>query len=93
MPMPIDSPTTVAHRGHADPARAALLLGAVVEARAAVARERRLPRGGEGLEARVTLLATLESYASLLAEQGCPIPYAMRDELRIQRLMSAPRRG
>ena len=92
MLMPIESQPFATTRGQGPPPGTQTLLAAVVEARAAVARERQQPRGGDGVEARVVLLEALEAYAACLAEHRCPIPYAMRDELRIQRLMAAPRR-
>lgn len=62
------------------------LWNAVVTARVALARERRMPQGSSVPLARADLLSALEAYVKCLGERGRPIPYVMRDELRIQRL-------
>jgi hypothetical protein len=43
--------------------------------------------------ARDQVLRALEAYAACLAEQRRPIPYALRDELRLLRLTSSAERG
>ncbi len=58
----------------------------VVKARTALASQRRLPIGNASSVARADLLYALEAYAVSLTENGRPIPYALRDELRLQRL-------
>jgi hypothetical protein len=65
----------------------------VLEARAALAHERHLPTSGLVPDARLALVDALESYVESLDGRGYPVPYALRDELRLQRLTSAPRRG
>lgn len=66
------------------------LWGAVVTAREALARQRQQPQRTSDPEARAALLDALEAYVESLEERGLPIPYAIRDELRIQRLTSPP---
>ena len=58
----------------------------VVRARTALASQRRLPIGNASSEARADLLSALEAYAVSLTDHGRPIPYTLRDELRLQRL-------
>jgi hypothetical protein len=58
----------------------------VVKARSVVTSQRRLPVGGSSSIARAALLAALEAYAVSLTNHGRPIPYALRDELRLTRL-------
>src|SRR4051812_7655314 len=58
----------------------------VVEARTAVASQRRLPAGGSSAIARAELLSALEAYAVSLTNHRRPIPYTLRDELRLKRL-------
>jgi hypothetical protein len=58
----------------------------VVKARNAVALQRRLPVGTTSSMARAELLSALEAYAVSLTNHGRPIPYALRDELRMRRL-------
>ncbi len=57
---------------------------AVLGARTDVAHERGLS-GQSGSSARVALVKALDSYVKSLAERGHPVPYALRDELRLQR--------
>lgn len=64
----------------------ALLLRDVVEARALVAEERHA--AGTSVahsDARAGLLYALEAYTAALTSQRLPVPYALRDELRIRR--------
>ena len=61
----------------------------VVRARAVVERERRVPVNGSCASARSDLLAALEAYVASLAIHARPVPYALRDELRLQRLTSS----
>ncbi|MGZ4428538.1 MAG: hypothetical protein ACXVEU_09910 [Nocardioidaceae bacterium] len=60
------------------------------EARAMVAEQRRDPRGPWGAgppSARQAMLLALEAYADGLAARRLPVPYLLRDELRLhQRL-------
>ena len=58
----------------------------VLSARAAWAHERHLPQRGLEPNARVALLDALEIYVKSLDQRGHPVPYALRDELRLQRL-------
>ncbi len=66
-----------------------VLWNTVVAARAVHAEQRQLPHGASAMEARVGLLRALEAYVESLTERGWPIPYAIRDELRIQQLSCA----
>ncbi len=64
----------------------------LLSARDAVTRSRRLPMDAVSSSARHDLLAALEAYVACLIEHHRPIPYALRDELRLQQLtMSADR--
>jgi hypothetical protein len=58
----------------------------VVQARAVVASQRRSPIGNSALIARAELLCALEAYAVSLTNHRRPIPYTLRDELRLTRL-------
>lgn len=63
------------------------LFGDVVRARDEVVRVRRVQlasRADLG-SARHGLVVALEAYTSGLARLGRPVPYALRDELRLQR--------
>jgi len=66
----------------------AALWDEVVAARAALARQRQQPQRTSDPEVRAALLDALEAYVESLDQRGLPIPYAIRDELRIQRLTS-----
>ena len=57
---------------------------AVLNARADLARERDRTQRDPG--ARIAFVEALQSYVNSLAERGHPVPYALRDELRLQRL-------
>ena len=61
----------------------------LLRARAEVAEQRHVARGGPIPNARVELLSALEAYVACLASRGRPIPYALRDELRLSRLTSS----
>jgi hypothetical protein len=61
----------------------------VLSARAAWAHERHLPQRGLEPSARAALLDALEVYVKSLDQRGHPVPYALRDELRLQRLTCA----
>jgi hypothetical protein len=62
---------------------------AVLRARTAWAQERHLPRRGLEPDARRALLDALEAYVKSLDERGHPVPYALRDELRLHRALLA----
>jgi hypothetical protein len=62
------------------------LWDAVINARAAWARERHLPHRDSEPNARLALLDALEAYVKSLDERGHPVQYALRDELRLQQL-------
>lgn len=65
------------------------LLRQVNVARAEMASERRQTAGAAlNLAARRTFLDALEQYASALAKAGRPLPYQLRDELQLYRLVS-----
>jgi hypothetical protein len=68
----------------------ASLWDAVLTARVALVHERHLHPRPTGLSARAVLLEALEAYVRSLEERSHPIPYALRDELRLQRLTCAP---
>ena len=65
----------------------ALLFHEVVGARAAMTVARRAPLGRSRLTdaPRTRLLFALEAYAAELEALHVPVPYAIRDDLRIQR--------
>ena len=65
---------------------ASVLWNKVIEARSVVARQRNLPNAQLNWVARADLVSALEAYVAHLADHGRPIPYALRDELRIRRL-------
>ena len=67
----------------------ATLWDAVLTARAALVHERHLHRRLSEPTARGALLEALEAYVRSLEERSHPIPYALRDELRLQRLTCA----
>ena len=64
-----------------------MLLQDVLDARRALAEDRRAPTGPKGSSgaARGDLLCALDAYTAALASRHLPVPYALRDELRIQR--------
>lgn len=64
---------------------------AVLNARTAWAQERHLPQRGLEPIARATLLDALEAYVESLDARGYPVPYALRDELRLRRLTCGAR--
>ena len=69
------------------------LLGDVVRARDAICEVRRehASSRSEVGHARHDLVTALEAYTSCLQRLGRPVPYALRDELRLQRsLEGAP---
>lgn len=61
---------------------------AVVRARAAWARERHLPQKGSASSTRTELRHALEAYVRSLDDRGRPVPYVLRDELRLMRLLA-----
>ena len=63
-----------------------ILWDEVVKARAVVAQQRHLPSSRTSSIARAELLSALEAYVKSLTNQRRPIPYGLRDELRIRRL-------
>ena len=64
----------------------AVLWEAVLRARADLARQRHLGQGKLDSSAQAALLEALESYVKSLIDRGHPVPYALRDELRLHRL-------
>lgn len=60
---------------------------AVLSARAAWAHERHLPQRVLEPDARRALHDALEAYVTSLDERGHPVPYALRDELRLHRAL------
>jgi hypothetical protein len=65
----------------------AALFQEVVNARAAMTVARRAPLGTSSVVdvARTRLLLALEAFTAELAARNLPVPYAIRDDLRIQR--------
>ena len=63
------------------------LLGDVVRARNTTHEVRRVPAHSrlDINNARHDLVVALEAYTSYLTAVGSPVPYALRDELRLQR--------
>jgi hypothetical protein len=63
------------------------LLRDVVRARQAILKVRQVPMNNraEVGNARHDLVLALDAYTSCLEEMGRPVPYALRDELRLQR--------
>lgn len=79
--------STTGHRPfRTTPASPPVLRLAVVEARASLAWEREQAPSSPAPEARAALLEALEAYVASLEEARLPVPYAMRDEVRIRRL-------
>lgn len=70
------------------------LLDEVINARAMLA-NRRHANGSQALmdDARGQMLATLEAYTTALRDLRLPVPYALRDELRVQRSAYRGSRG
>ncbi len=64
-----------------------VLFQEVTSARAAMVVARRAPLGTPGLVevTRTRLLRALEAYAAELDARNLPVPYGIRDDLRIQR--------
>jgi hypothetical protein len=58
----------------------------VLRARIDMADERASPGGHRQPSARSALVMALDAYVMSLTERGHPVPYALRDELRLQRL-------
>jgi hypothetical protein len=74
---------------HDEEGELSALLRAVNRARSEMASERRLISGAAlNLAARRSFLDALEQYASALASAGRPLPYQLRDELQLYRLIS-----
>lgn len=93
--MPVQFPFVVALDSSPTPERRltpAAMWERVLSARTTLAYERHLPQRGLEPTARLALLDALESYVKSLDERGHPVPYALRDELRLQRLTSVPSR-
>ena len=88
--MPTPSPSTGFPTSAGRPNVSLHLWDAVVRARSVVDRQRQLPQSSSTPMARVELLEALEAYVADLDAQGRPIPYAMRDELRLQQLTCPP---
>jgi hypothetical protein len=79
-------PSTAAHPAFGyDPLGA--LIQEVISARSAMTVARRAPLGASNVleVTRTRLLHALEAYTAALNERHLPVPYAIRDDLRIQR--------
>ena len=63
-----------------------VLWNRVVRARALVTQQSFLPISRSNAIARAELLSALEAYVASLTKHGWPIPYGLRDELRIRHL-------
>jgi hypothetical protein len=79
-------PTTENPAFRLDPLSA--LIQEVISARAAMTAARRAPLGASNIVevTRTRLLLALEAYTAELDARHLPVPYAIRDDLRIQRL-------
>ena len=66
----------------------------LVSARAAVVEARQGPQGAASMTeaARQRLIAALEAYTAELQAHNLPIPYRLRDDLRLQRRALGPSR-
>lgn len=64
---------------------------AVLRARIELADERASPGPHRPPSARWVLVEALDAYVSSLTDRGHPVPYALRDELRLQRRTCAGR--
>jgi hypothetical protein len=78
-------PSTAAPASRPDPLCA--LIQEVISARAAMTVARRAPLGASNMVhvTRTRLLHALEAYTAELDARHLPVPYAIRDDLRIQR--------
>lgn len=86
--MPI--PRSVAHPS--EDGSLEVLLETLLSARQDVRRLRRTPNDQRGLHAaQQSLLTAMESYAAALTEQGLPMPWKLRDDLRLQRSIGGQR--
>jgi hypothetical protein len=66
-----------------------VLWATVLSARTVVAEERTSTRGGhQRTAARAVLVRALDAYVLSLKTRGYPVPYALRDEVRLLRLTS-----
>ena len=94
MPAPLQSRRSPALAGPPPEADPGVLWERVVACRLALRRERSQPANSSAHGvARDNFLRALEAYASCLAAHRRPIPYALRDELRLLRLTSSAERG
>jgi hypothetical protein len=73
-----------AHETDFDPVQAALWKD-LLAARAEVSRRRRAPGRQALSQSHALLLAALEAYIACLVERDRPVPYALRDEVRLWR--------
>ena len=90
--MPEQLPVAISQRPRLEPRPGdtpASLWDAVLTARAALVHERHLRRRPPEPTARTVLLEALEAYVRSLEDRSHPIPYALRDELRLLRLTRA----
>ena len=92
-PTPPDPPAPPAPPAAGHRVGPAGLWNAVLSARADLICERHLPQRHLERSAQVALLEALESYVTSLTDRGHPVPYPLRDELRLQRLTCMTSRG
>ncbi|RYP83720.1 hypothetical protein EKO23_18355 [Nocardioides guangzhouensis] len=78
------SPVRHAQETDFDPVQVALWKD-LLAARAEVRRRRRSPGRQALSQSHVLLLAALEAYIACLVERDRPVPYALRDEVRLWR--------
>ena len=71
----------------------AILWDMVLRARTELPCERHLPTSSLLPTARLALVDALEAYVESLHDRGYPVPYALRDELRLQSITSVPHRA
>ena len=67
-----------------------VLFNDIVDARANLAQERQRPGAATGScsDARAQMLCALKAYTAALEGHRLPVPYALRDELRIHQRVS-----
>ncbi len=80
------------HMTEDEPSTLEALFDELVRARDIILAARRVPARNqvELRHARHDLVLALEAYTYALAAVGRPVPYALRDELRLQRGLDAP---
>jgi hypothetical protein len=83
---PPEPPRGPRHPRALEPEEPLLLWDQLVQARDALAQQRHLTVTRSDTNARGEFLSALEAYVASLVSRGRPVPYALRDELRLHRL-------